>query len=447
MTKLGVLRVFSVAICLVVASCSGDGHAATAEPSSTAMDPPGELVSTTTAALSNVATTSTTTVEPVAEPAPGVSNSVIRVGLSVDLSGPLSSIDSFVLDAQIAYFDMVNDNGGIGGHTVEVVARDHASDIDAHIDNVQELLERSERGVAVISSVGGDEFAGVVSPALVAEGTYGVSRGHVEPGGQRAHNVAHIGQSSCLDAYAGVLRLIEQNAQADESPALAIVARPDAYGARSARGAAAAAEAAEIEVVVNYRGPLDTQAVSELAVSVAEGSPNLIWVAVSPRELRELFLGLEEVDEGASWSGAFQSYDSLLLETSIAASVSGRYTHTASIDLFNSDTNGRSGQIRSAFPGAEYWAADSLAFGWQQAELTHAALAAAEANGDLTRAGISEAFDALVREPSETSFFSVDSQDATLRVPLSDSGSTGLTAISGLSLDAPPVGDACGAAQ
>ena len=431
---------------MVVAGCSSDDDPAAQEESSTTATSVSTETSTTTEAPADPATTTTTTSEPGAESTPGVDGEEIRIGLSVDLSGPLSSVDSFVLDAQIAYFDMVNRSGGVGGRSVEVVALDHASDLDAHIDNVQELLERSERGVAMLSSVGGDAFASSVSAALVEEGVFGISRGHVEPRGQTIRNVAHIGRSTCADAYDGVLRLIEA-ADLEEPPTLAIVSRADVYGARSVAGASAAAEAAEIEVVVNYRGPINAETVSDLAVSVAEGSPDLVWVAVSPRELRELFLGLLEVDQDSSWGGAFQSYDALLLETSIAAAVSRQYTHTASIELFDNDTNGRSGRIRSAFPDAEYWAVDSLAFGWQQAELAHAALVAADAAGDLSRAGITEAFAALDSEAAETSFFSVEAQDATLRLPLSDAGSTGLTRVPGLSTESPPLGDACGSSQ
>ncbi len=435
-------------MCVVTVGCSGDDEPDASTEDGAPSTTTAPVVSTTTEApVDETSTSTTTTTEPELDASPGVNNREIRIGLSVDLSGPLSSVDSFVLDAQIAYFDMVNRSGGIGGRSVEVVALDHASDVDAHIDNVQELLERSERGVAMISSVGGDEFASTVSPALVEEDVFGISRGHVEPLGQSARNVAHIGQNTCADGYAGVLRLVEQSGELDEPLKLAIIARPDAYGTRSAVGATAAAEAMEADIIVNYRGPIDAETVSALAERVAEESPDLIWVAVSPRELRELFLGLEEVDQGARWSGAFQSYDALLLEASVSAAVSQQYTHTASVDLFDHDTTGRSGRIRTAFPDAEYWAADSLAFGWQQAELAHAALVAADEAGDVTRAGISAAFAAIDNEPSETKFFSIDSQAATLRLPLSDSGTTGLTALPGLSSESPPLGDACGLPQ
>lgn len=437
-------RAVLVLACVVFAGCSGDEDPAAQDESSTTVTSVADESSSTTEAPADQTSTSSTTSEPETESTPGVDGSKIRIGLSVDLSGPLSSVDSFVLDAQVAYFDKVNASGGIGGRSVEVVALDHASDIDAHTDNVQELLERSDRGVVMLSSVGGDAFASAVSSTLVEEGAFGISRGHVEPAGQTIRNVAHLGRSTCASAYDGVLRLIEAGAEADDAPTLAIVSRADAYGARSTVGANAAAEAADVDVVVNYRGPITAETVSDLAVSVAEASPDLVWVAVSPTELRELFLGLEEVDQNASWSGTFQSYDALLLETSVAAAVSRQYTHTAPIDVFDHDTNGRSGEIRSAFPDAEYWAADSLAFGWQQAELAHAALLAADAAGDLTRAGVTQAFADLADEATETSFFSVDAQSATLRLPLSDAGSTGLTPLEGLSAASPPIGEACG---
>jgi len=375
----------------------------------------------------------------------GVNQETIRVGLSLDLSGPLSGVDSFVLDAQIAYFDAVNASGGIGGRMVDVVALDHASDVDAHIDNVRELLERSDRGVALIASVGGDDLAQAVTPILVEEGAMGISRGHADLGRVASSHIVQLGVKTCVDAYMGASRLAETTSGADDAPlSVAIVSRSNTFGNQSARGARLASEEAALDIVYEYRGDLDDVGIDEVADGLILNEPDVVWVASSPRELGNVFLGVAGLNRAWRWGGAFQTYDALLLETSIAAAVSELYTHTAPIDLFDSEqSTDRSAQIRRALPDIEYWAADSVSFGWQQAELAHQALLAAADSGELTRENILASHRPEASDLLETSFFAVDHEQATLRSPISRAGSVGLTEVPGPEADPASARSAC----
>jgi ABC-type branched-subunit amino acid transport system substrate-binding protein len=377
----------------------------------------------------------------------GVDQGTIRVGLSLDLSGPLSGVDSFVLDAHIAYFDAVNASGGIGGRVVDVVALDHASDVDAHIDNVRELLERSDRGVALIASVGGDDMAQAVSPILVEEGAMGISRGHADLGRLAASHIVQLGVKTCVDAYMGVSRLAETTSGADDAPpSVAIVSRANTFGNQSAQGARLASEEAALDIVYQYQGDFDDVGIDEVAAGLILNEPDVVWVAISPRELGNLFLGVAGLNRAWRWGGAFQTYDALLLETSIAAAVSELYTHTAPIDMFDSErSTDRSAQIRRALPDTEYWAADSVSFGWQQAELAHQALLAAADSGELTRENILASHRPEAPNLLETSFFAVDHEQATLRSPISRAGSVGLTEVPGPEADPASARNACAA--
>ena len=434
-----------VVIVLLAAGCSSDEPESQADQS--AVSSTTSVSSSTTSLVEGVDVEETvpTTTLPALESDFGVDETSIRIGLSVDLSGPLSSLDSFIVDAQLAYFDEVNDAGGIAGRRVEIIALDHASNSDAHVDNVRELLEQSERGVAMITSVGGDEFAAQVLPLLEAENALGISRGHAFRGAVTPPNLARLGEDTCIDAYAGVLRLAE--ASELEAPTLAIVSRRGVYGARSTAGALAAAEEVEAEIVFEFRGELTDELIEGVAADLVSSEPDLVWLAVSPSELRQLFLGVAGGDNAWSWGGTYQSYDPLLLETSVAATVSSLYTHTASVVPFgDSSAASRSARVRSTFPATEYWAAESLSFGWQQAELAHEILLVAAEAGDLTRAAIVNAHVVDLPEVGASRFFSVDHEQATLRAPISEAGSTGLNAIDSPVIDRAALQIACGAA-
>ena len=108
-------------IVLLAAGCSSDEAESQADQSAS---------SSTTSVLStfssveaaDVEETAPTTTIPALESDFGVDETSIRVGLSVDLSGPLSGIDSFVVDAHLAYFDEVNAAGGIAGRMVDILS-------------------------------------------------------------------------------------------------------------------------------------------------------------------------------------------------------------------------------------------------------------------------------------------------------------------------------------
>ena len=59
----------------------------------------------------------------------GVTEDTIRVGLNADLSGVFAGLVSPIVDAQQAYFDRLNENGGIDGREVELVILDTAYDL------------------------------------------------------------------------------------------------------------------------------------------------------------------------------------------------------------------------------------------------------------------------------------------------------------------------------
>ncbi len=56
---------------------------------------------------------------------PGVTDTSIKIGTTMPFSGPASAY-SVIGRSDIAYFDMVNEKGGINGRKVELIAPDDA---------------------------------------------------------------------------------------------------------------------------------------------------------------------------------------------------------------------------------------------------------------------------------------------------------------------------------
>src|SRR5699024_4574695 len=65
----------------------------------------------------------------------------IVIGTSVAMSGPAASAAASLAGVN-AYFDKINDEGGIDGHDVRLVAKDDALETARAVSNVKSLVEQ-----------------------------------------------------------------------------------------------------------------------------------------------------------------------------------------------------------------------------------------------------------------------------------------------------------------
>ena len=111
-----------LAMALVAVACGDDdAPVATAAPTTTAAS--GTTAPATTAAAP--ATTAAAT--PTAVPGPATGEPYV-VGISSDFTGFGASNYAALAEAMRVYFEALNDAGGIDGHPVELIIRDHKSD-------------------------------------------------------------------------------------------------------------------------------------------------------------------------------------------------------------------------------------------------------------------------------------------------------------------------------
>src|SRR5947209_15310810 len=67
----------------------------------------------------------------------------IRIGNLMPYSGPLSEF-SAIGKAEAAYFDMVNDRGGINGRKIRFISRDDNSDPATALELTRNLVEKDD---------------------------------------------------------------------------------------------------------------------------------------------------------------------------------------------------------------------------------------------------------------------------------------------------------------
>jgi branched-chain amino acid transport system substrate-binding protein len=102
------------------------------------------------------------------ENGPGVTDTSIKFGGSMPLSGASATLGQEQLDAQEAFIEMVNADGGINGRKLELVVQDSVNDPQKDVTNIQYLIEQEE--VFAIWGSFGSANAVAVAPITDAAG-------------------------------------------------------------------------------------------------------------------------------------------------------------------------------------------------------------------------------------------------------------------------------------
>lgn len=95
--------------------------------------------------------------------APGITNNEIRIGQTMPYSGPLSAY-GVIGKTDAAYFDMINEAGGVNGRKLRLISVDDAYDPPKTYEQTRRLVERE--GVAFIFNSAGTWTNGVIRAYL-----------------------------------------------------------------------------------------------------------------------------------------------------------------------------------------------------------------------------------------------------------------------------------------
>src|ERR1700733_7123978 len=83
---------------------------------------------------------------------PGASDTEIKLGTTSPYSGPASSFGAYG-KAQVAFFNMLNDQGGINGRKVNLISLDDGYSPPRTVEQTRKLIEQ-EGAAFIFSSIG-----------------------------------------------------------------------------------------------------------------------------------------------------------------------------------------------------------------------------------------------------------------------------------------------------
>lgn len=313
-------------------------------------------------------------------------NGCIYLGIISDLTdGPFAPLSKPLTDAQVLFWDMVNQAGGIGGAfdvDVTTYQEDAKYNAEAHAQSYTRIRENV---AALAQSLGTSQTLGVFDQ-MDADNMVAVPATWWS-GWAFTDLVLQTGSSYCVDAMNGVDYLMENMGGAEN---IAIVGIPGDYGEDWKVGVKAAAEAAGITVNVEVTqvpivagGTVD-QAVSDIVS--ADPRPDAVFVATGPTELGQIMGGVFTQDNSYTplYFGAAPSYNAALLESQVGPLLEQLYHVVGPYGSYDAESAAHDA-IREAIPDPVN---DGQTFGWMQSYPLWQVLEAAYASGDLSREGI-----------------------------------------------------------
>lgn len=359
---------------------------------STASDPTSTTAAPTTTTSPPTTTTSTTEAPgpdlSVATDGVSVTDDTIYLGFLADLTGPFSTSVVDVLDAQVAFWSRVNENGGIAGRQVELLINNTGYDVESHAEQYQAMKDRV---VMFAHSTGSQHTLGIV-PDLVADQRLAIPltwySGWADPA--LGSNLLETGSSYCMEAINTTSWYATQfEAQSGRAPRLATVGFPDDYGLDSATGVGIAAAARSLDVVHQGQYIPGVTDMVDVAQDVVASGADLTYVSTDPLSLVELVGTALQFGYQGQWAVSSPAFSTRLLDTALGGYFSQNLYWSSVLAPIGTDAE-RMDEVLDVLSDAypDRYPADGMIEGYLEFEVARQVLERAAALGDMTPAGV-----------------------------------------------------------
>jgi ABC-type branched-subunit amino acid transport system substrate-binding protein len=373
------------AVALVATACGngdGDGEGATDETN-------GE-----TNGEAEIATDIGVTDEPCPD-AVNDDNGCIYLGILSDLTvGPFSPLAPQIVAGQQAFFDRVNEDGGIGGYDINI--EQYTRDTEYDPQNHSQAYREIEADVLALAQTLGTPPTEAILPDMDDDDVVGIPASWWSGWDFDDADyglILNSGYSYCMESMIG---LDWSNENDGEISTVLAVGYPGDYGGDSATGANAWAEANGVE----YAGFVQTapNAVvgsQDAAVGqILSSGADRVMLAVGPAEMAEIVGGAVAQGFEGHFVGAIPTWNPALMQSPAAPALEAAFTHVAPWQDFTGDSEAHQA-MQEALGEGNLPENDGFTFGWIWSYPMKALLEQAAENGDLTREGLRAAIDGL----------------------------------------------------
>jgi len=205
---------------------------------------------------------------------------VIRVGINTDLSGIFAPLTTKITDGHLAYWEWLNDNGGVNGWTIEPVVLDNAYDVPTHLENYEVMAGDGDQSVVMFSTSTGSPHTASTAEALIEDNMAAIPlswySGWADP--EIGRNVFEVQANYCIEAMNGATYMSETYGNK-----MAIASFPGDYGEDGAEGAKVAAEALGLEIVYDGQAAvIPGPDLTPVIASIADSGADSVWLTTNP---------------------------------------------------------------------------------------------------------------------------------------------------------------------
>ena len=312
-------------------------------------------------------------------------NGCIYLGTLSDLTiGPFAPLAVPITDAQAAFWNKVNEEGGIGG-AYDVDATTYVEDNEYNPEvHVQKYQEIEPEILALAQTLG-------TPPTLAALDFYIEDDIVGAPaswwsGWESEDNILESGTNYCLESMNAIDYAIEEFGV----ETVQAVGYPGDYGGDAAAGAEIAAETNDLEFLGAVETAPNAIAGSQEAVigEVLRAEPDLVIITTGPAEMAEIVGGTAARGFEGKFIGTSPTWNKGVLDSPAAPAIEALYLQSGPWAPWDTDTPGHEA-MREAVGDVD--PNDGYTSGWAWSYPLKAVLEAAYENGDLTRAGVVQA--------------------------------------------------------
>lgn len=312
-------------------------------------------------------------------------NGCIYLGAITDLTGPFSPVAVPVSDAQIAFWNKVNEDGGVGGYDVNI--KDYLRDAEFNPELHNTAYQEIRKDILALGETIGAVQTLTIIDDMIADDVIGAPVSF-NSAWEFETNILESGASYCFMAMNGTDWAIDEF---DVSQKIMSVGYPGDYGGDAGAGVKASAEAHGIEyIAVETPSGADNQAGA--IAEILREQPDLVFVNTAPTELATIIGGAVGQGFGGQFLGSYPSWNQALLETPVAPILEERYHQMSPWADWSAETEGHEA-MREAV--GDVMPNDGYVAGWAWSYPLLAVLQNAADDGPLTREALVKAAEEL----------------------------------------------------
>jgi ABC-type branched-subunit amino acid transport system substrate-binding protein len=308
-------------------------------------------------------------------------NGCIYLGVLSDLTvGPFAAAGPAIVQGQEAFWNRVNEDGGIGGYDIDVTEYVRDNQYNPQVMN-QVYQEIKPDILALAQSLGSPMTAAIIED-LEAENIIAA------PANWTSQSLAwdvvlESGATYCAESMNGVDYAIENY----DAQSVMAIHYPGDYGGDAAAGAKVAADANGLEFTNVETAPgADNQAAAIAAIR--DQSPDLVILSTGPTETATIVGQAAAGGFQGRFMGSSPTWNPAILESPAAPAFQALFQHLGPWGPWDAETPGHEA-AREALSDVE--PNEFYQSGWFWSYPLKAALEAAAENGDLTREGLATA--------------------------------------------------------